>query len=142
MRTAQELLNRREQTLWSVSPDASVYEALEILASHDVGALMVLDHGKVAGVVSERDYTRKVALAGRASKDTKVRDIMTTTVTSVTPQTRTEDCMALMRQKKFRHLPVIDGGRVIGMLSIRDIMDDIIDNHELTISQLQSYIVS
>ena len=142
MRTALELLNRREQTLWSVAPEASVFEALQILASHDIGALMVIDHGKVVGILSERDYTRKVALTGRASKETKVREIMTTTVTSVTPNTRTKDCMALMSQKKFRHLPVIDGATVVGMLSIRDIMDDIIANHELTISQLQSYIVS
>ena len=142
MRTAQELLNRRQQTLWSVSPQASVYEALQILATHNVGALLVMEGGRLVGIISERDYTRKVALAGRASRDTRVQDIMTSTVMSVTPQTKTRDCMALMSQKKFRHLPVLDGHMVVGMLSIRDILDDIIADHELTISQLQSYIVS
>ena len=142
MRTAQELLNRRQQTLWSVSPQASVYEALQILATHNVGALLVMEGGRLVGIISEREYTRKVALAGRASRDTRVQDIMTSTVMSVTPQTKTRDCMALMSQKKFRHLPVLDGHTVVGMLSIRDILDDIIADHELTISQLQSYIVS
>jgi len=142
MRTAQELLNKRDQTLWNISPQASVFEALQVLAEHDVGALLVMDGGKLVGVVSERDYTRKVALTGRASKETKVVDIMTANVITVTPQTRTRDCMALMSQKKIRHLPVVDGSTVVGMLSIRDILDDIIADHELTISQLQNYIAS
>jgi len=142
MRTAQELLNKRDQTLWNISPQASVYEALQVLAEYDVGALLVMEGGKLVGVVSERDYTRKIALTGRASKETKVLDIMTANVITVTPQTRTRDCMALMSQKKIRHLPVVDGSTVVGMLSIRDILDDIIADHELTISQLQNYIAS
>ncbi len=142
MRPIQELLKKREATVWSLTPQMSVFDALKQLADHDVGAMMVMDGGKLVGVFSERDYTRKIALAGKASKETPVKDIMTANVLTVTPQTRTKDCMALMSQKKIRHLPVLDGDKVLGMISIRDIMDDIIHDHELTISQLQSYIAS
>jgi CBS domain-containing protein len=142
MRPIQELLKKREATVWSLSPQMSVFDALKQLADHDVGAMMVMDGGKLVGVFSERDYTRKIALAGKASKETPVKDIMTANVLTVTPQTRTKDCMALMSQKKIRHLPVVEGDKVLGMISIRDIMDDIIHDHELTISQLQSYIAS
>jgi CBS domain-containing protein len=142
MRPIQELLKKREATVWSLTPQMSVFDALKQLADHDVGAMMVMDAGKLVGVFSERDYTRKIALAGKASKETPVKDIMTANVLTVTPQTRTKDCMALMSQKKIRHLPVLEGNTVLGMISIRDIMDDIIADHELTISQLQSYINS
>jgi len=142
MRPIQELLKNREASVWSLTPQMSVFDALKQLADHDVGAMMVIDGGKLVGVFSERDYTRKIALAGKASKETSVRDIMTANVLTVTPQTRTKDCMALMSQKKIRHLPVLDGEKVLGMISIRDIMDDIIHDHELTISQLQTYIAS
>jgi len=103
---------------------------------------MVLDGGKLVGVFSERDYTRKIALAGKSSRDTRVKDIMTGNVISVSPQVRTRDCLALMGQKGIRHLPVVDGETVLGMISIRDIMNDIISDHELTISQLEHYISS
>ena len=142
MRPLSELMEKREIKAWSVSPQDSVFSALQVLADRDVGALMVMDNGKLVGVFSERDYTRKIALSGRSSKDTKVEDIMTSQVLTVTAKTRTRDCMALMSQKKIRHLPVMDGDRAIGMISIRDIMDDIISDHEVTISQLQSYIAS
>jgi CBS domain-containing protein len=142
MRPITELLKKRQTTIWSLQPDSSVFDALKQLADHDVGAMMVMEDGKLVGVFSERDYTRKIALAGRSSKDTLVRDIMTANVLTVSPQARTRECMALMSQKKIRHLPVVDGAQVLGMISIRDIMDDIIADHETTISQLQSYIVS
>jgi len=142
MRPITELLKKRQTTIWSLQPDSSVFDALKQLADHDVGAMMVMEDGKLVGVFSERDYTRKIALAGRSSKDTLVRDIMTANVLMVSPQARTRECMALMSQKKIRHLPVVDGAKVLGMISIRDIMDDIIADHETTISQLQSYIVS
>jgi CBS domain-containing protein len=142
MRPILELLNRRPHAIWSLSPDDSVFEALRQMAEHDVGALMVMDGGKLVGVFSERDYTRKIALVGKASKDTPVKDIMTANVIVVPPQTRTKDCMALMSQKKIRHLPIVDNGKVIGMISIRDIMDDIIADHEATINLLQIYISS
>lgn len=142
MRPISELLKKREATVYSLNPQDSVFEALRRLADHDVGAMMVIDGGRLVGVFSERDYTRKIALAGKSSKDTAVKDIMTANVFTVSPQTRTKDCLALMSQKKIRHLPVVDEGKVIGMISIRDIMNDIIADHELTISYLQHYIAS
>ena len=142
MRPIQELLKRHGGTIWSLHPQETVYDALKTLSDKDVGALMVLDEGLLVGVFSERDYTRKIALAGKASRDTRVEEIMTTTVLTVSPKATTDECMALMSQRKIRHLPVMDGETVLGMISIRDIMDDIIHDHELTISQLQSYIAS
>ena len=142
MRPVHELLKNSEATIWSLNPQDSVFDALKRLADHNVGAMVVLDGARLVGVFSERDYTRKIALAGRSSKDTPVKDIMTPDVLTVSPQTSTNDCMVLMSQKKIRHLPVVDSGKVLGMISIRDIMDDIIKDHEQTISQLQSYIVS
>ena len=140
MRPILELLEKHGGSIWSLSPEDSVYQALEMLADCNVGALLVMEGDRLVGVFSERDYTRKIALAGRSSKDTKVKDIMTAKVMVVSPQTRTQECMALMSQKRIRHLPVVDGDKVLGMVSISDLMDDIIKDHEQTISQLQSYI--
>jgi CBS domain-containing protein len=142
MRPIIELLKKREATVYSLSPNDTVLEALRRMADHNVGAMMVMDQGRLVGVLSERDYTRKIALEGRSSKDTQVKDIMTANVMTVTSQARTRECMTLMSQKKFRHLPVVDGDKVVGMISIRDIMDDIIAENEQTISQLTSYIAS
>ena len=140
MKPVSELFKNRPNTLWSLGPDDSVFEAIKILAEKGVGALMVMDKGKLVGILSERDYTRKIALLGKNSKETSVRDIMTSNVLVVTPQTRTRQCMAIMSEKNIRHLPVVDGNTVVGMLSIRDLMNDIIADHEFTISQLESYI--
>ena len=137
-----ELLRNREGTLWHVRPQDTVYAALELLARYEVGALVVMEGDKLVGVISERDYTRKVALQGRNSKETTVAEIMTREVITVGPQTGTRACMSLMSQKKFRHLPVVDDGKVLGLISIRDIMDDIIADHEATIAQLETYIQS
>ena len=142
MSTVRELLTRRPVTLWHVHPDDSVYAAIKLLAEHAVGALLVMNRGKLVGIVSERDYTRKVALQGRNSKETRVSEIMTANVIVVAPSTSTRDAMVLMSEKKIRHLPVLDEGIVVGIISIRDIMDDIIADHELTIAQLESYIHS
>ncbi len=142
MKPVSELLKKRDGTLWHVRPDESVFAALELLAHYEVGALMVMDAGKLVGVFSERDYTRKIALQGRNSRETRVADIMTRQVVTVAPRTGTRTCMALMSEKKVRHLPVVDGSTVLGMISIRDIMDDIIADHEQTIAQLESYIQS
>ena len=133
-------LKNRDPTNWSLNPQQSVFDALQILSDHNVGALMVLDNGRLAGVFSERDYTRKIALAGKSSKETLVKDIMSTSVITVSPQVRTRDCMALMGKKGIRHLPVVDGEKVLGMVSIRELMNDIIADHEMTINQLQHYI--
>jgi len=142
MKPVSVLLAKREGTLWHVRPDESVFAALQLLADYEVGALMVMDGGRLVGVFSERDYTRKIALQGRNSKETKVSEIMTTQVRTVGADTGTRACMALMSEHKFRHLPVVDGGTVLGMISIRDIMDDIIADHEATIAQLETYIQS
>ena len=143
MKPVSELFNNRagsSATLWSVTPDDTVFEAIKVLAEKGVGALIVMEKGKLVGILSERDYTRKIALEGKNSKETKVRDIMTSNVLTVSPKTRTRECMAIMSEKNFRHQPVVDGDIVVGMLSIRDLMNDIIAEHENTISQLESYI--
>ncbi len=142
MKPISELLKAHNSAVFHVLPSTSVFDALRLLAEYGVGALVVMENGVLVGVVSERDYTRKVALQGKNSKETKVAEIMTPNVITVTPQTGTRACMTLMSQKKIRHLPVLDGSRVLGMISIRDLMDDIIADHEQTISQLTSYISS
>ena len=143
MKPVSELFNNREgsgATLWSVTPDDTVFDAIRVLAERGVGALIVMEKGKLVGILSERDYTRKIALQGKNSKEARVRDIMTANVLVVSPKTRTRECMAIMSEKNIRHLPVVDGDTVVGMLSIRDLMNDIIADHEFTISQLESYI--
>jgi CBS domain-containing protein len=142
MKPVSQLLKNREGTLWHVRPDEPVFGALELLARYEVGALMVMDGGRLVGVFSERDYTRKIALQGRNSRETQVAEIMTRNVFTVTPGTGTRTCMQLMSEKKIRHLPVVDGSTVLGMISIRDILDDIIADHEQTIAQLETYIQS
>jgi CBS domain-containing protein len=142
MKPVSELLKKRDGTLWHVRPEESVFSALELLARYEVGALMVMDAGRLVGVFSERDYTRKIALQGRNSRETSVADIMTRNVVTVASRAGTRTCMALMSEKKIRHLPVVDGSTVLGMISIRDIMDDIIASHEATIAQLENYIQS
>jgi len=141
MRPVRELLKNQDSPAF-LKPQDSVFDALQILADRDVGALMVMENGKLVGMFSERDYTRKIALAGKSSKDTQVKDIMTPKVLTVSAATRTRECMALMSQKKIRHLPVIDGDKVLGMISIRDLMDVIIAEQETTINQLQTYIAT
>ncbi|MGJ7497101.1 CBS domain-containing protein [Variovorax sp. RT4R15] len=142
MKPVSELLKHRDPALFHTSPDTTVFDALQVLARHEVGALMVMVDDKLVGVLSERDYTRKIALLGKNSKEVKVADIMTANVVTVSPATRTRDCMNLMSQKRIRHLPVVDGDKVVGMISIRDLMDDIIADHEQTIEQLTTYIQS
>ena len=135
-------MKNQDRTLWHVRPDDTVYGALQLLAQYEVGALMVMEAGRLVGVFSERDYTRKIALAGRHSRDTRVAEIMTRQVVTVTPKTGTRACMTLMSERKIRHLPVVEGQLVLGMISIRDLMDDIIADHEATIAQLENYIQS
>ena len=142
MKPVIELLKNRDASVYQVAPDVMVFDGLKLLAEYGVGAMVVMDKGLLVGVLSERDYTRKVALQGKNSRETPIADIMTRDVITVAPQTGTNVCMALMSQKKIRHLPVVDGAQVLGMISIRDIMDDIIADQEETIAQLQNYISS
>jgi CBS domain-containing protein len=140
MKPVIDLLNKRGSELFHISPDVMVFDGLKLLASHSVGAVVVLEQGALVGIFSERDYTRKIALQGKNSKETRISDIMTRRVIIVSPDTGTRVCMSLMSANKIRHLPVVEAGKVVGLISIRDIMDDIIADHEQTISHLQTYI--
>ena len=141
MKPVAQLLKANDQSQFlRVAPDVSVFGALELLSSLGVGALMVMDGDKLVGIFSERDYCRKVALKGRNSKETTVADIMTAEVFTVPSSTGTRKCMALMNEKHFRHLPVVDGDQVLGLISMRDIMADVIADHEFTINQLENYV--
>jgi CBS domain-containing protein len=140
MKTVAELLRVKPARVVSVSPTQSVLEAIKVLAAEDIGAAIVMEGGRLAGIFSERDYTRKVILKGRSSDATRVEEIMTPNVIVVTPRTRTRECMQLMSEKNIRHLPVVEEGRVIGMVSIRDIVSDIIADQDFTIEQLEHYI--
>ncbi len=141
MKTVRSLLQVKGYDVWTIAPDASVYEALKVMADKNVGALPVLEGGKLAGVISERDYARKVVLRGRSSVDTPVRDIMTADVISVRPDQTVEECMALMTDHRVRHLPVVADGRLIGVISIGDVVKSIITEQGFMIEQLTSYIV-
>jgi CBS domain-containing protein len=140
MKTVAELLKAKPARLVTVTPEQSVLEAIRVLAKENVGAVLVMTGDRLAGILSERDYTRKVILHNRASDTTRVEEIMTANVVCVNPRTKTRDCMALMTEKNIRHLPVMDQGRVVGMVSIRDIVGDIIADQDFTIEQLEHYI--
>ena len=141
MKTVAELLRMKPaRRTVSVTPEQSVLEAIKVLAAEDIGAAVVMSGGRLAGIFSERDYTRKVILKGRSSDTTRVEEIMTANVVCVNPRTKTRECMALMTEKNIRHLPVLDEGRVVGMVSIRDIVSDIIADQDFTIEQLEHYI--
>jgi CBS domain-containing protein len=142
MKTVQQLLMEMEIALWYVKPEATVYDALKLMSEAGIGALLVMEEGRLVGIFSERDYARKVALEGRDSRTTTVSEIMTPDVLCVSPETSTEECMAIMVSKRFRHLPVVKNSEVIGMISIRDLMADIMAEREVTIKQLESYIYS
>ena len=140
MKTVTELLKAKPARLIAVKPEDSVLDAIKVLASNDIGAAVVMTGDRMAGIFSERDYTRKVILQGRSSATTRVEEIMTSNVVCVTLRTRTRECMGLMTEKNIRHLPVVDEGRVIGIISIRDIVSDIIADQDFTIEQLEHYI--
>ena len=141
MKNVTELLKTKpSRAMVTVKPEDTVLEAIKVLASENIGAAVVVAGGQLVGIFSERDYTRKVVLKGRHSESTRVEEIMTKNVVCVTPRTKTRDCMALMSEKNIRHLPVVEDGRVVGMVSIRDIVTDIIADQDFTISQLEQYI--
>ncbi len=140
MKTVKQLLQVKGGSVFAVSPGDSVLDAIRVMAEKGVGALVVLEDARLAGMVSERDYARKVILHGRSSQDTPVSEIMTAKVVTVRSEQTVEDCMALMTQHRIRHLPVVDGGKLAGVLSIGDLVKELIADREETIKQLESYI--
>lgn len=142
MKTVKQLLSVKGGQIYTIRPDAKVYEALELMADKDIGALVVTEGSRLVGVISERDYARKVRLHGKWSHDVPVREIMTDDVVTVDPSRTVEDCMALVTEHRIRHLPVTDGGRLIGIISIGDLVKEVIAEQQETIKQLESYIHS
>jgi CBS domain-containing protein len=137
---AQVLKGKASNAVHSIGPDETVYEAVRRMSEHNVGALLVIDGGKVVGIVTERDYARKMVLAGRSSRETPVSGIMTTDVLCAGPRQTTEECMAIMTQHRVRHLPVLDQDHLIGLVSIGDLVKDIISEQQFIIEQLEHYI--
>jgi CBS domain-containing protein len=141
MKTVRELLKHKGVEVHTIDPDVSVYEALQRMAQHDVGALVVLDErGEVSGLISERDYARKVILKGHASRDLKVREIMSGNPLCITSRHTVGECMELMTQRRFRHLPVVENGQIAGLISIGDVVRAIIEDQQSTIEEMESYI--
>lgn len=140
MKTVSDILRSKGTTVFSVRPTDTVLAALGVMAEHEVGAVLVQDGERLVGILTERDYARKVVLAGRSSKDSRIKDVMTTHVICVTPDRSIEECMALMTDKRCRHLPVLDHKLVVGIVSIGDLVKATIAEQEFTITQLQSYI--
>jgi CBS domain-containing protein len=142
MKNLKQLLSAKGGEVYTIRPDAKVIEALQLMAHKDVGALLVMDGARLAGIISERDYARKVILHGKSSQDIAVRDIMTADVVKVDPSRTVEDCMGLMTQRRIRHLPVLEGDKLVGLVSIGDLVKEVIAEQEQTIKQLESYIHS
>ena len=141
MKSAAQILGSKpDQAIHAIAPSASVYDAVKLMAEKNVGALLVKEGEKIAGIITERDYARKIILMGRGSKDTLVRDIMTAEVLYVRPDRTSDECMALMTDNRVRHLPVMDGGKLIGIISIGDLVKDIISEQRFIIDQLEHYI--
>ena len=144
MKTAfpiSSLLHHKTSALWAVSPDSTVFDAIRMMADKNIGALPVLTaEGRIVGIFTERDYTRKVALQGKSSKDTRVREIISREIVTVTPEDSVEDCMRLMTERRVRHLPVVDGLKLVGIVSIGDLVNWIISTQDATIEQMERYI--
>jgi CBS domain-containing protein len=134
------VLGSKPPQVWSIAPEATVFEAIQMMADKNIGALLVMIGGKLTGVISERDYTRKVALKGKSSRETQVREIVSTPVVSATPTHTVAECMRLMTHHRVRHLPVLDGDRVVGIVSIGDLVNWIISAQSIAIQQLETYI--
>lgn len=140
MVTVEQLLATKGRDIWSISPDDSVFTALEVMAERNIGGLLVMESGELVGILTERDYARKIILQGKASADTLVREIMTGNVIYVSSDQTIEECMALMTEKRIRHLPVFNGEKLVGVISIGDVVKALISEHEFVIEQLVSYI--
>lgn len=142
MATVRQVLEEKGDTVWTIGPEASVYDAVALMAEKEIGSLAVMQDGRLVGLITERDYARKVILMGRASKDTPVRDIMTTRVIYARPDQSVEECMAVITDQRVRHLPVLENGHLIGLISIGDLVKAIIAEQQFIIDQLVHYIAS
>ncbi len=138
--TVEEILQHKGREVYTIGPRATVFNALKIMAEKDIGALVVLQDDQLVGIISERDYARKIVLRGKASVNTAVKDIMTEKVYYVTPKTTIQECQTLLTEKSVRHLPVLDDGKLVGLISIGDVVKAIIDEQESTITHLSDYI--
>ncbi len=142
MRTVRQLLESKTPEVHAIRPDAPVIDAIRLMAEKRIGAVLVLQGGKLAGILSERDYARKIVLEGRSSKDTPVRDIMTSDLITVKPGDSAQSCMQIMTERRIRHLPVLDNGELVGVVSIGDLVKAVIEDQQLELDQLQRYIAS
>ena len=140
MTTVKHILDRKGRRVHSIRPEAFVFDALKMMADKNIGSLLVLENGKLVGIITERIYAREIALKGRTSSQTLVRDVMSTNLICVSPDQTVEDCMAVMTKKTVRHLPVLDDGKVVGIVSIGDMVNSIIRDQEFIIDQLEHYI--
>ncbi len=138
--TLSEILDTKGSDVWSVSPKSSAYEALELMADKDVGALVVIDQGKVVGMFSERDYARKVILLGKSSKETTIADVMSTPIISINPGSSIDECMTLMSTRHIRHLPIIENDKLFGIVSIGDVVKAVISEQESVIHELKGFV--
>ncbi|MDQ3635049.1 MAG: CBS domain-containing protein [Acidobacteriota bacterium] len=142
MKLVRHILDTKGDEIWHTTPEDSVLDAIKLMAEKKIGALLVMEEDNLSGIVSERDYARKVILQGKSSRETPVRDIMTAEVVVINPQETVEQCMTLMTEKRMRHLPVVDNGKVVGVVSIGDLVKAIIAEQQFHIEQLESYIAS
>jgi len=140
MKRIRTLLKKKGYDVWSIAPDASVYDAIHLMAEKAVGALIVMDGPKLVGVISERDYARKIILEGRSSENTKISEIMSSEVITTGPDNKIEECMAIMTERRIRHLPVLDGNEVLGVISLGDLVKYIIAEQQFVIEQMERYI--
>jgi len=140
MKRVKDILEVKGRDVWSIEPGSSVYEAMKFMAEKEIGALLVMEGGKLIGLISERDYARKVILKGRSSRTTQVREIMTGQVLYAQPEQNIEECMVVMTEKRVRHLPVLEEGRLLGVISIGDLVKSIISEQKFIIEQLERYI--
>ena len=140
MKRVKDILAVKGQAIYSIAPDASVYDAMKQMADKGIGALLAMESEKLVGVISERDYARKVILLGLSSRSTQVKEIMTSHVLYAQPQQNIDECMAIMTERRVRHLPVVDAGKVIGVISIGDLVKSIITEQKFIIEQLEKYI--
>lgn len=141
MATVRQILEKKGNHVWTITPDRSVYDALRLMGEKEIGALAVVEEERVVGVISERDYARKVVLKGKMSRETQVREIMTSPVLAVGPEQSVAECMAIMTERRVRHLPVLEEGALVGIISQGDLVKSIIDEQQFIIGQLENYIV-